>query len=300
MHGFLNINKPYGITSFSVVKAIKKVLNKKTAIGHLGTLDPMATGVLPLAIGSATKLIPFIPNNRKSYRAIMTLGGISDTQDAQGQIVYNEQAVFKPEKLPAILDQYTGEIEQIPPMYSAVHYKGQRLYRLARRGEVVDRAPRKTLIYELQLLDILNDAAGRIQLALQVVCSSGTYIRTLCHDIGDALGTGAYLSSLERVSWGDFEIKDSVSLTSVIKDWQQYLYALDYPLQALPSIYIYDPQQITAISHGNAVSIDYPQEHPTVKIYNRQPQLVAIAKTIKNVDEAMLIQPIRVFNQLIG
>ena len=141
MHGFLNINKPYGITSFSVVKAIKKVLNKKTAIGHLGTLDPMATGVLPLAIGSATKLIPFIPNNRKSYRAIMTLGGISDTQDAQGQIVYNEQAVFKPEKLPAILDQYTGEIEQIPPMYSAVHYKGQRLYRLARRGKVVDRAP---------------------------------------------------------------------------------------------------------------------------------------------------------------
>nr|WP_054694876.1 hypothetical protein [Syntrophomonas palmitatica] len=133
MHGFLNIDKPVGITSFDVLRSLRPVFPKKTRMGHLGTLDPMASGVLPLAVGAATRLLPFLGEETKSYCAVMTLGGVSDTQDAWGEISYTGQTSFSHQGLLELLQRFTGVISQLPPMYSAVHYQGQRLYELARR-----------------------------------------------------------------------------------------------------------------------------------------------------------------------
>lgn len=217
MHGFLNINKPQGLISFDVIRKLKKVFPRKTKLGHLGTLDPMAQGVLPIAIGEATKIIPYTEDENKEYIATMVLGGSSDTQDAWGQISYRPEVNVDLNNLKSIMLAYQGNIKQIPPMFSAVHHEGQRLYDLARQGIKVERTEREACIEEIEL--IKSDLELEYpQITFRVVCSRGTYIRTLCHDIGEKLGTGAFLSALLRSRAGTFKIEDAIRLDDILSN----------------------------------------------------------------------------------
>ncbi|MDH7498328.1 MAG: tRNA pseudouridine(55) synthase TruB, partial [Syntrophomonadaceae bacterium] len=255
VHGFLNVHKPVGMTSFAVVKRIRGCLGR-SRVGHLGTLDPMAEGVLPVALGQATRLIEFASDVRKGYRAEATLGAISDTQDAWG-CVTPVPARCDFSRLDEVLAGFVGEIEQVPPMHSAVHHRGERLYELARRGESVQPAPRRVTIYRLQLLGAELEASPP-RLWLEVECSKGTYIRTLCHDIGLRLGCGAYLSALTRVFSGPFHLDEALPLDEVLARLRARDYScvlpVDFPLQHLAAVQA-TGEWLERLGHGHAVPV---------------------------------------------
>lgn len=212
MDGILNINKPKGITSHDVVEQVRKIFRFKK-IGHAGTLDPDATGVLVLCLGKATKSVRFLINDDKEYEAIMVLGISTDSQDASGRVLKRADNLKVSETdIYEVMEKFRGEIEQIPPMFSAVHYRGKRLYQLARQGKVVKRIPRPVKIFSLKVIKI---ELPRIK--FNVVCSKGTYIRTLCADIGEALGCGAHQEELIRIRSGTFHIRDSLTLEELRK-----------------------------------------------------------------------------------
>lgn len=209
MKSVINVLKPPGMTSHDVVNFLRRLLQFKK-IGHSGTLDPVAAGVLPIFIGKATKAIEFFMEDDKEYIAEMSLGVTTDTGDLEGNITNISPVKVNKLQFEAALKQFTGEISQIPPMYSAVRYKGKKLYELARQGTVVQREPRKIKIYSLDLLDYSGETA-----IVRVVCSKGTYIRTLCEDIGNKLGCGACLSCLVRTRSGSFTIENSATLEEI-------------------------------------------------------------------------------------
>ncbi|SHG56714.1 tRNA pseudouridine synthase B [Thermosyntropha lipolytica DSM 11003] len=294
MDGFLNINKEPGMTSFDVIRYLQKTLSTPTKIGHLGTLDPMARGVLPVALGKATKLIPYLENEDKAYITEMVLGGFSDTQDAWGNITYTGKTWFKEDELIAILQKYTGFIEQIPPMYSAVHYKGKRLYELAREGIVVERKSRQVLIKELKLLDIYKKGDLPV-IKLYVECSRGTYIRTLCHDIGTDLGTGAYMADLVRIKSGVFKLESACYLQDItdVEKLRDLLLPLDYPLPAMDAYYLLADKDIKVVQNGNPINCrDFRPKTDRVKLY-KDDTLLAIAKLQRRGKEYFL-QPEKV------
>ena len=213
MDGVLVIDKPEGISSSDVCLRVKRVLRARKA-GHLGTLDPLATGVLPVCLNQATKLVQFLMHQDKVYDADMELGVETDTQDCQGTIVRRAAvAGITPARVAAVLAHFTGRQQQLPPMYSALKRNGVPLYRLARRGEQVERPERCITISELTVCDI---ALPRV--SIHVACSAGTYVRTLCHDIGQALGCGAHMTALRRVRSGPFSIADAVQLEDLGSD----------------------------------------------------------------------------------
>ncbi|MDD3363964.1 MAG: tRNA pseudouridine(55) synthase TruB [Syntrophomonas sp.] len=295
MDGFINVNKAAGMTSFDVIKKLKKVF-PKTKLGHLGTLDPMALGVLPVAIGYATRVIEYVSEKNKVYLATMTLGGVSDTQDAWGNIEYKADIDFNADNLPAILEKYTGNIHQIPPMYSAVHHNGDRLYELARQGITVDRQSREIKIEYIKLLTTDIDGENRPGIKLEVGCSKGTYIRTLCHDIGAELGTGAYLSALTRIRAGIFTIENSYSLEEINQhtaSLSDLIKAVDFPLMHLGQIAI-DSEDLDKVFNGNRITIDakYPLE--IVRVYDPQGRLVSIAQCSAG-ENCTILQPLKVF-----
>jgi tRNA pseudouridine55 synthase len=297
LHGFLNIDKPQGMTSFDVIRKIKPVLPRQCKLGHLGTLDPMASGVLPIAVGKATRVIPFIENEDKSYIATMTLGVVSDTQDAWGQITCTENKQFQVEKLKDILKGFTGRIKQIPPMYSAVHHQGKRLYELARQGVTVAREEREIVIYALNLLEI-NEKLDLPQVKIQVDCSKGTYVRTLCHDIGQVLETGALLSSLQRTRSGPFTIDQAYPLQQILQDKEnisQYLLALDYPLANMPAIYLKSAEEADDILNGRAITINEEIADGMVRVFSTEAKLLALARNHSREVKPGLIKPERVF-----
>jgi tRNA pseudouridine55 synthase len=215
MLGFVNVFKPAGPTSTQVGvrvrRAFSKLCGEKLPVGHLGTLDPMAAGVLPLAVGRATRLIPLIEDRRKSYAFTLVLGRSTDTGDATGATL-EERAV--PADASALLERvvsrFIGTIEQIPPMYSALHWGGERLYEIARRGETVVRAPRKIVIYGLRVLGYENGTAR-----VAVACSEGTYVRVLAEDLGTAIGTVAHMGALLRDAAGAFVLYESRTLEQI-------------------------------------------------------------------------------------
>lgn len=294
MEGFLNVNKSSGMTSFDVIRYLKKVLPSATKMGHLGTLDPMAKGVLPIALGKATKLITYLEDEDKAYIAEMVLGGFSDTQDAWGRITYTGKTCFKEDDLYSILERYTGFIEQIPPMYSAVHYNGKRLYELAREGIVVERKSRRVFIKELKLLDIDKQRDLPV-IKLYVECSRGTYIRTLCHDIGFELGTGAYMADLVRVRSGVFRLEDACSLEDItdIDRLETLILPLDYPLQNMEAYYLTSEKEIRAVQNGNRIPCrSFRPGTDRVKLY-KDNQLLAIAN-LQKVDDKYFLQPEKV------
>lgn len=210
MNGILLIDKPAGWTSSDVVAKLRGVLHEKR-IGHSGTLDPMATGLLVVFLGRATRAVEFAEGHRKTYETKLRPGLVTDTQDVTGTVLSEAPAAFSDEELEEVLARFRGEIEQLPPMYSAVKVNGQRLYRLARKGREVERKPRPVTIYELAYLGRADDG----DVLLNVTCSKGTYIRTLCHDIGEALGCGGAMSALRRVRCGGFDIAGAHTLEDV-------------------------------------------------------------------------------------
>lgn len=207
MNGLLIIDKPQGMTSHDVVRRVRRLLHTRR-VGHTGTLDPLATGVLPVAVGEATRIVQFLMEGEKTYRAVLRLGETTTTQDAEGEVLERRpvagvtaEAVFAAARL------FEGDIRQIPPMYSALKKDGVPLYRLARQGLEVEREAREVRIERLQILDV-----NLPLVTFEVDCSKGTYVRTLCHDLGEALGTGAHLVALRRTRSGDFTEADCIQL----------------------------------------------------------------------------------------
>lgn len=205
--GILLIDKPQGYTSFDVVARMRGMLSTRK-VGHAGTLDPMATGVLPIFVGRGTKCCDILPNQDKRYRASFRLGTVTDTQDITGRVIEEKQVTASQEDVEKALESFRGKIQQIPPMYSAVQVNGRRLYDLARQGIEVERKPREIEIYEMALLE--NEAEHTY--TIDVHCSKGTYIRTICHDIGQLLGCGAVMTRLRRTMASGFLLEECVTL----------------------------------------------------------------------------------------
>lgn len=201
------IDKPAGLTSHDVVSRVQKIMGVRKA-GHTGTLDPMATGVLPVCLNEATKLAQFLSQDNKTYRATMLLGVRTDTQDIEGQVVEKSDQWVSDEDIRKALDRMVGKIQQVPPAYSALKHKGKPLYKYARQGEFPDVAPRMVEIFKIDIKDISFP-----DVMFEVSCSKGTYIRTLCSDVGDGLGCGACLSALRRLKSGFFTEDMAVSLS---------------------------------------------------------------------------------------
>ncbi len=238
----LNIDKPSGMTSHDVVAVARKHFGLR-AVGHTGTLDPAASGVLLLCLGRATKFARFFEALDKIYWTVLQLGTCTDTQDATGRVTqaYTVSPVSRAQ-VEGVLEQFRGDIEQVPPMYSAIKHNGQRLYKLARQGQVVDRAPRRIYIRRLDLLDIQGP-----QITLAVTCSKGTYIRTLCEDIGLALGYGAHMVHLQRCRIGAFSLAQAEPLASLksrasVCESMHGLLPLSHALGFLPSLPLTPPQ----------------------------------------------------------
>lgn len=211
MNGIINILKPPGMTSHDVVYFVRKTTGQKK-VGHTGTLDPGAAGVLPVCLGKATRVIEYLHND-KTYRAEVAFGRSTTTQDSFGETVrVCDVGNLDAGQVGQCLADFCGPIEQVPPMTSAVRHRGKRLYELARAGVEVDRKPRTVNIYEIKLLDFINDKQEPPTAIIEVSCSAGTYIRTLCHDLGEKLGCGAYMSFLLRTRVGSFALEDTVTL----------------------------------------------------------------------------------------
>lgn len=233
-NGVIIINKPQGWTSMDVCAKLRGIFREKR-VGHAGTLDPMATGVLPVFVGQATKAVSFAEGGRKEYRAVLKLGVTTDTQDTTGTVLERSAVAVSEDEVRAVLSRFTGELSQIPPMYSAIKIGGQKLYEIARRGGEVERKPRTVTIYELEL-------TGRLaadEYALRIVCSKGTYIRTLCHDVGAALGCGAAMAALTRTMAAGFTLGEAVTLEEVQAQGEALLRPTDslfreYPAYTLP------------------------------------------------------------------
>ncbi len=221
MDGIIIINKPKNCTSHDIVNRVKKITGQK--VGHTGTLDPMATGVLPLLIGKGTLCSKYLIEHDKRYQVELTLGAKTDTADAEGNIIEEQllkENVFRKEKIEEVLKTFLGKQEQIPPMYSAIKVKGKKLYEYARKGQTVEIKPRNIEIFEIQLLKIKQEQK---QIEFQVHCSKGTYIRSLCEDIANKLGTIGYMSELNRTRVGKFLIDQAVTIEQIEENTISYI-----------------------------------------------------------------------------
>lgn len=210
-NGILIVDKPAGWTSQDVVSKLRGVLHERR-VGHGGTLDPMATGVLPVFFGRATRAVEFFEHAEKAYLATLRLGTVTDTQDTTGAVLETNPAQVSEAQLRTALEHFTGEIEQIPPMYSAIKVGGKKLYELARSGRDIPRAPRRITVFSIELRDFDGTDA-----VLYIHCSKGTYVRTLCHDLGAALGCGGCMAALRRVQAGAYTLAQSVPLEQIIE-----------------------------------------------------------------------------------
>lgn len=238
MTGIICLNKPEGITSFLALKKTKRAIGEKKA-GHCGTLDPMATGVLPIMIGGATRFLPYLPVAPKKYVATLEFGYRTDTLDRTGEIIEKTGIIPDAEAVKNVLKNFRGEIMQVPPMYSAIKKNGVRMYDLARQGIEVEREARPATIYNLE---ILSDETSERIYKLFVTCSSGTYIRTLIDDIGMELGTGATMTALERTAVGNFLIEDSINIEEIELLGEGALLSVNDALSDYPAIKVSEAQ----------------------------------------------------------
>lgn len=252
-NGIISIDKPQGWTSQDVTARLRRVFNTRR-IGHGGTLDPLATGVLPVFVGRATRGVEFFEHAEKIYEATIRLGVATDTEDITGTVLSEKPVSVTEKEFLAVLQQFRGEIMQVPPMYSALKVNGKKLYDLARAGKEVERQPRPITIYELECLAFSGNEAR-----LRVHCSKGTYIRTLCKDIGEALGCGGCMAALRRVQAGEYTIADSVSLEQLLSaseqgdDVERYLKPVDSMFASYPAMTL-TPNQTKRVRNGNAFS----------------------------------------------
>jgi len=272
--GFLNLDKPSGMTSHDVVARIRRDLRVKK-VGHAGTLDPLATGVLILCLGGATRLSEYVMRSTKTYRAQILLGISTTTYDAEGQALASQDAsAVTLDAVETALDVFRGDIEQIPPMYSAIKQDGRKLYALARAGEVVERPARAVTIESLRVL-----AWSPPEVTLEVQCSAGTYIRSLAHDLGEALGVGAHLSGLIRERSGAFALADSVGLEALLaaEDWQSYLIPPRIALAPMPEL-VLDDTAADHVRHGRTVEDAAANEGVVAQAYGPDGSFLAILR----------------------
>jgi tRNA pseudouridine55 synthase len=291
MNGILNILKPPGMTSFDVVGYLRGLIKIKR-IGHTGTLDPAAVGVLPICIGNSTKVIEFLTETDKLYRAELTLGSETDTQDSTGKTIGTYPVNVSEEQIRDTFKQFIGKYNQIPPMYSAVKIDGKKLYELARSGITVERKPKPIEIYALDILDIKLTPINTI--LFDVKCSKGTYIRTLCDDIGKALGCGGHMSFLVRLSAGVFDISEAITLEEVSelvknKTLQEKMISVDKVFKDFKKI-ILNSEESKKLTNGLSLEIepDLLSEDKLIMVYNEKEEFFSIASTIKIQDKVLL------------
>ena len=268
MQGFLLINKPSGMTSFSVCSALRRITGEKR-IGHTGTLDPMATGVLPVFIGRPTSLCDYLLCADKRYKARVRLGVATDTDDITGNVIKQGKAVKDIEVIKQVLNGFVGTQMQFPPIYSAIKKDGVALYKLARKGEQVEITPREVTVHSITLL---SDIYENGEFDIDVVCSKGTYIRSLCRDIGEKLGCFATLSKLERIKTGSFSVEECVPLDILnAENIENYILSAEYSLPHLREINVSEKQAVR-FSNGGELSLeriknDFNEDGETVKVF---------------------------------
>jgi tRNA pseudouridine55 synthase len=290
--GILLIDKPAGVTSFEVVRRARRALQIRK-IGHLGTLDPLATGLLPLCLNEATKLVPYLMPEPKTYRAQVRLGITTATQDAAGEVVARCEAMPTPEQVHQVAAGFVGEVTQVPPMYSARHYRGERAYRRARRGEAVILPPRTVTIYEL----MVEEVALR-EFTFTVRCSQGTYIRTLAQDMGDALVCGAHLAGLRRLAVGSFRVDQALTLEALTEISREELVKRIIPLsECLPGLrpVAVGPEEARRLRQGQLLvsPADDVQAGEQVRVLV-EAELVAVAQ-VRSLTAQAVLAPMRVF-----
>lgn len=271
-NGILIIDKPAGWTSMDVCAKIRGILREKR-VGHGGTLDPMATGVLPVFVGRATRAVEFAENGRKEYDAGLRLGLMTDTQDVTGRVLETRPVTAGREEVEAALVGFRGEIQQIPPMYSAVKIQGKKLYELARRGKEVERKPRPVTIHALELLEAESGTDYR----LRCLCSKGTYIRTLCHDVGQALGCGGALYSLRRTMAAGFTLAQAVTMEEVQAQGEALLQPLDGLFAQYPALTVRSPGQETRVRCGNPITLPGTADG-TYRVYGREGEFLCLSQ----------------------
>ncbi len=295
-HGFLNLYKPVGMTSMAALRRVKHATGQRRKVGHAGTLDPLAEGVLPICFGQATRLMEDVVSSRKRYRMTMRLGAISSTYDAEGEIEEVKASPrFTREAIAGALVGFVGRIEQVPPMFSAIKVDGQRLYDLARSGQEVARTPRPVSVYEIHI-DEIRDSLLR----LTVDCGRGTYLRSLAHDVGQTLGCGAYVTELRRLRCGRFKAEDGVGLEELERvaataDWRVHLHPIDWALQDWPATRVTAEQEV-AIKNGQPIRLiaDAPECDRAARWRAYGPDGVFLA-LLEYQSEAGRWQPRRVF-----
>ena len=276
MNGIVIVDKPQGWTSQDVTARLRRVFNTRR-IGHGGTLDPMATGVLPVFVGRGTRGVEFFEHAEKTYEAVLQLGLTTDTEDTSGTQLERKDVHISETEMKEILTQFRGKIMQIPPMYSALKINGQKLVDLARKGKTVERQPRQIEIFELTLLQFGGDTAR-----LRVRCSKGTYIRTLCKDIGEALGCGGCMAELRRVQAGEYTIEEAVPLQILLDTDkpEEFLRPVDSMFRNYPAVTLSSNQE-KRCRNGNSFSVQ--MEPGTYRAYSKAGEFLMLAKVEDNI-----------------
>ena len=271
MNGIVIVDKPQGWTSQDVTARLRRVFNTRR-IGHGGTLDPMATGVLPVFVGRATRGVEFFEHAEKTYEATLRLGLTTDTEDTSGTVLTEQEVNISEADFLGVLPQFRGKIQQIPPMYSALKINGQKLVDLARKGKEVERQPREIEIFQLDCLEFSGTEAK-----LRVRCSKGTYIRTLCKDIGQALGCGGCMAALRRVQAGEYTIEEAVPLQELLEteNSEKYLRPVDSMFRNYPAVTLTEKQELRC-RNGNSFSISLADG--TYRAYSKEGEFLMLAK----------------------
>lgn len=272
--GVLVVDKPVGLTSHDVVQIVRKGTGIRRA-GHTGTLDPRASGVLVILVGPAVRLSEYVSASDKRYQAVVSLGATTDTYDADGRVMTQNQVNITEEQFENALNQFVGQIEQVPPPYSAVKVKGRKAYEMAREGEEVELQPRTIEVYSLELLEWAPPEA-----VIDVYCSSGTYVRSLAHDLGEVLGAGAHLVGLRRTKNGRFTLRDAVPLRKLREafdngNWYQFLIPAAEALSDWPAIEL-THEQVDALRHGHRIQGEPPEREAMARGISDQGELVAL------------------------
>lgn len=298
MNGIINIYKEKGFTSHDVVAKLRGIVKQKK-IGHTGTLDPDAEGVLPVCLGNATKVCQLLTDKDKTYEAVLKLGITTDTQDMTGMVQKKVEVTNTIDEINQVIKGYEGTYHQIPPMYSAIKIGGKKLYQLAREGKEVERSPREVIIHKIE---ILEENMAEQEITIRVSCSKGTYIRTLCHDIGMDLGCGGCMKTLLRTRAGNFKIEDSITLAQVEElqrqgELEQYLIKIDEIFSDYRAVTLKDSAE-KLIQNGNLFTeTDIIQkydirEEEQVRVYDSQGRFQAIYKYKK---EMKVYKPVKMF-----
>ena len=272
-NGIIIIDEPADWTSMDVCAKLRGILKTKK-VGHAGTLDPMATGVLPVFVGQATRAVSFAESGEKEYVATLRLGLVTDTQDTSGHTLAESPVTVTAAEVATALHAFTGDITQIPPMYSAIKINGQKLYDLARQGREVERKPRPVTIYELELLEQLSPAAYR----LRIRCSKGTYVRTLCHDIGQALSCGGCMASLRRTMAAGYTLDESHTLEQVQAQGEALLRPVDTLFRQHPAYHITHPRVEQLCRNGNAFTVKTPLDGGIYRVYGTEGDFLCLSR----------------------